>query len=1077
MRPLPAVLLDLHEDLATGKLHAPARPRVEDASTSSTATRSAPTSTPRDETLGHFLVSSGVITEDQHRQAVAARGRGRRQARRGARRAADPHRRAADRSARQAGAPQARAGAALAAGRVAVRRRDRADRGHAAAHGRGRARRPARDRGRGSRPARAARRHELRADRARQAAAPRAAQARSASARSRSCRAGGADRRDREGVRRSRAGADRDRRDDPVRRDRREGRRSSASAPPVAKTTLRVGAMPAPSTTQPRSPTQADRRGGEELFDMLFDDIGSSTRRRGRQRRSTSRIDEARSRGLRRRLDGRARSRRARSASKAIAARQAIAAEHQRDHRRRSLRRAADRARRRRRRHRRRRSQIKLSDARAATPTASPIRATARSSTRSSTRTTTRARCCSIRPQARRVRPRARGRRARRRSPPAIDTELDFRIAEEHDGEEAVGAGDRPPQDRDRALARRGRLPRRARLGRVEWRRREHAEAADAARDHLNHALVDQSRSRGGARLQGPHRGRAAHRRRRGAVPPRARDRSRSGAHRRARRRSRRCSSRAASCAGSSACSSACCSGCAARAAPPRPRRGRGSRRLYLDHLDDPRRSAPAAIANARKIAPQRSRRRRARRAHRAARARTRASRSARGWREALGDPQRRRRARQRPPPRGHADAAFLAASTMVALGTADDAMAALYEQHRVRGVDAAEARRSIAISGRCCATRTTRVELGALIELVAPAVHALAPMTLADSDLDAEPAASPTASCRPRSRGCATQLGDLLGVGADAPVYARVELGSQIHVVACRSAGARRRRRGADRARAPRARVPARARDDVPVAGPRRRCLAPGPRAAAVVLAIVREAVGHRARRRRSARAARAEQAVAALPAAVQRPGARARRCACCRAAAAASTCRCGRARCRAPRTAPACCCAATSRRRSPAPARSASSTRISWSSRTAPRTSPCARSSACRDVADAVYHGPRDRSTSRAPARRRRGDARLRRGRARRARRSGSLAFIVVAVAQDRAVGDARLAHQRAGLRADRGRRGRLDRAPRARAIRCGCSASGSPAAALVLGWFLMLAIVVGATAVLMLILHTVM
>src|SRR5690606_35223025 len=27
-------------------------------------------STPRDETLGHFLVTSGVITEEQHRQAV-----------------------------------------------------------------------------------------------------------------------------------------------------------------------------------------------------------------------------------------------------------------------------------------------------------------------------------------------------------------------------------------------------------------------------------------------------------------------------------------------------------------------------------------------------------------------------------------------------------------------------------------------------------------------------------------------------------------------------------------------------------------------------------------------------------------------------------------------------------------------------------------------------------------------------------------------------------------------------------------------------------------------------------------------
>ena len=36
----------------------------------------------------------------------------------------------------------------------------------------------------------------------------------------------------------------------------------------------------------------------------------------------------------------------------------------------------------------------------------------------------------------------------------------------------------------------------------------------------------------------------------------------------------------------------------------------------------------------------------------------------------------------------GHADAAFLAASTMVALGTADEAMAELYELKRIRGSD-----------------------------------------------------------------------------------------------------------------------------------------------------------------------------------------------------------------------------------------------------------------------------------------------------------------------------------------------------------------------------------------------------
>ena len=70
MRPLPAVLLDLHEDLATGKLSL-RRGRVAKHVDLVNGNPVSTASTPRDETLGHFLVNSGVITEDQHRQAVA----------------------------------------------------------------------------------------------------------------------------------------------------------------------------------------------------------------------------------------------------------------------------------------------------------------------------------------------------------------------------------------------------------------------------------------------------------------------------------------------------------------------------------------------------------------------------------------------------------------------------------------------------------------------------------------------------------------------------------------------------------------------------------------------------------------------------------------------------------------------------------------------------------------------------------------------------------------------------------------------------------------------------------------------
>jgi tetratricopeptide (TPR) repeat protein len=202
--------------------------------------------------------------------------------------------------------------------------------------------------------------------------------------------------------------------------------------------------------------------------------------------------------------------------------------------------------------------------------------------------------------------------------------------------------------------------------------------------------------------------------------------------------------------------------------------------RLYLEQLED-QQGAAVALANAKKLAPNhpdvvaligRTERRTPSDPPRA------------GWREALGDASTGAALVNSTAAAGHADAAFLAASTMVALGTADDAMGALYEQHRGRALvlPSTQLDRD---QWTLLRHKDDEIELGGLLELVAPAVHALAPMTLADSDLDAgqrvEDSELPQVFGRIRK-----QLGELLGVGGDAPIYARTELGFQIHVVAC---------------------------------------------------------------------------------------------------------------------------------------------------------------------------------------------------------------------------------------------------------------------------------------------------
>jgi tetratricopeptide (TPR) repeat protein len=202
---------------------------------------------------------------------------------------------------------------------------------------------------------------------------------------------------------------------------------------------------------------------------------------------------------------------------------------------------------------------------------------------------------------------------------------------------------------------------------------------------------------------------------------------------------------------------------------------------LYFDQLDDPEAGAQAA-ANARRISPQDSDvlpllQRTAARMRRDTLEPIRA-----GWRDALGDPRTGAALVRSAESHGHMDAAFLAASTMVAIGTADPHMASLYEQRRVR-VPAVPEHELSRDQWAMLRHKDDAVELGAMMELVAPAVHALAPMTLADSDVDAgtlvDDTDMPPAFARLRHL-----YADLLGVPA-APVYSRVELGTQIHVVA----------------------------------------------------------------------------------------------------------------------------------------------------------------------------------------------------------------------------------------------------------------------------------------------------
>lgn len=70
LRALPAVLLDFNETFANGRLSI-RRGKVLKHFDLVNGNPMSAASTPRDETLGHFLVANGVITDDVHQQAIA----------------------------------------------------------------------------------------------------------------------------------------------------------------------------------------------------------------------------------------------------------------------------------------------------------------------------------------------------------------------------------------------------------------------------------------------------------------------------------------------------------------------------------------------------------------------------------------------------------------------------------------------------------------------------------------------------------------------------------------------------------------------------------------------------------------------------------------------------------------------------------------------------------------------------------------------------------------------------------------------------------------------------------------------
>jgi hypothetical protein len=130
----------------------------------------------------------------------------------------------------------------------------------------------------------------------------------------------------------------------------------------------------------------------------------------------------------------------------------------------------------------------------------------------------------------------------------------------------------------------------------------------------------------------------------------------------------------------------------------------------------------------------------------------------------------------------GQGDAAFLVASAMVALRTADAEAEALYQRDRARAVKRARVPLDAEQWGLLRDPEDS-LDLGALVELVAPAIQRIAPVDLADLDVDPGARIDDKDLPPPFSR-LRAYFAEAFGVPA-APVYAKPDLGASIHVAA----------------------------------------------------------------------------------------------------------------------------------------------------------------------------------------------------------------------------------------------------------------------------------------------------
>lgn len=132
------------------------------------------------------------------------------------------------------------------------------------------------------------------------------------------------------------------------------------------------------------------------------------------------------------------------------------------------------------------------------------------------------------------------------------------------------------------------------------------------------------------------------------------------------------------------------------------------------------------------------------------------------------------------PQPLPGSDHDFIAASLRVATGDDSEADRALYEERRPRALPRARTTMSRELWALLRHPHD-EADIGALAELLAPAVHVLHPVTLGDLAADPEARLADDALPAP-FRGLRDYCAELLGVAA-APVYAHPDFGGDVHV------------------------------------------------------------------------------------------------------------------------------------------------------------------------------------------------------------------------------------------------------------------------------------------------------